>query len=151
MKKFELDFYDKCGSTTTRQEKIIIEANSLDEARDKAYNLPQAKRYDNLIVGEYIEGMACYGVEIEGLEYWKGQRDYQHKVDIRLFFNAKSESDVRRYVNKNFISYYSHAHTYTQGNKLYENVRKDGQDTLLKRIVQIYQIGQAESHLQTIE
>ena len=99
MKKYELNYYDKCGCTTTRQEKIIIEANSLEEARDKGYGLPQARRYDNLIVGEYIEGMACYGVEIEGLQYWKGKQG-THKVDIRLFFNAKSESDVRRYVNQ---------------------------------------------------
>ena len=150
MKKYELNYYDKCGCTTTRQEKIIIEANSLEEARDKGYGLPQARRYDNLMVGEYIEGMACYGVEIEGLQYWKGKQG-THKVDIRLFFNAKSESDVRRYVNQNFIGYYSHAYTYTQRDKLYEDVRKDGQDTLLKRIVDIYQIGQAQAHLQTIE
>ena len=151
MKKFELDFYDKCGNTTTRQERIIIEANSLDEARDKAYNLPQAKRYDNLIVGEYIEGMACYGVEIEGLEYWKGQRDYQHKQDIRLFFNAKSENDIRRYYVNNLMGKYSHAHTYRQKDELYDDLRKEGQDTMLGKIVDIYQIGQAQAHLQTIE
>lgn len=150
MKKYKLDFYDKCGCTTTREERIIVEANSLDEAREKGYSLPQAKRYDNLMVGEYIEGMACYGVEILGVEYWKGKQD-AHKVDIRLFFNAKSESDVRRYVNNNYIGKYSHAHTYNNGNALYESCRQEGQDCKLSRIVEIYQCGSMQEHLQTIE
>lgn len=150
MKKYKLDFYDKCGCTTTREERIIIEANSLDEAREKAYSLPQARRYDNLIVGEYIEGMALYGVEILGVEYWEGKQA-GYNVEIYLSFNAKSESDVRRYVNNNYIGKYSHSHTYYREGALYEDVRKDGQDTLLKRIVDIHQMGVPVKHLPTIE
>jgi hypothetical protein len=150
MKKYELDFYDKCGCTTTREEKIIIEANSLDEARDKAYNLPQARRYDNLMVREYIEGLASYGVEIIGVSYFKGKTDSRYKQDIRLFFNAKSENDIRRYYVNNLMGKYSHTFTYRQGNELYDDLRKEGQDTMLGKIVEIYQIGQARAHLQTI-
>lgn len=149
MKAYELNFYDKCGSTTTREERIIIEANSLDEAREKAYNMPQARKYDNLIVREYIDGMACYGVEVLGIEYWKGKQD-SHKIDIILFFNAKSESDVRRYVNNNYIGKYSHSHTYYNGKKLYEECNQDGQDCRLSRIIKIYQCGCISNNLQTI-
>lgn len=151
MKKYQLAYYDKIGNTTTRQEKIIIEANSLDEARDKGYDLPQRFNYDNLLVSEYIEGLASYGVEIIGVSYFKGKIDFQHKQDIRLFFNAKSENDIRRYYVNNLMGKYSHTFTYRQGNELYDDLRKEGQDTMLGKIVQIYQIGQEQTHLQTIE
>ena len=46
---------------------------------------------------------------------------------------------------------YSHAYTYRQNDELYDDLRKEGQDTMLGKIVDIYQIGQAKAHLQTIE
>lgn len=151
MKKYQLEYYDKIGNTTTRKEKIIIEANSLDDARDKGYDLPQSFKYDNLLVSEYIEGLASYGVEIIGVSYFKGKIDFQYKQDIRLFFNAKSENDIRRYYVNNLMGKYSHAYTYRQNDELYDDLRKEGQDTMLGKIVDIYQIGQAKAHLQTIE
>lgn len=150
MKKYELNYYDRCGCTTTRQEKIIIEANSLEEARDKGYDLPQARRYDNLMVGEYIEGMASYGVGILGIEYINGKQA-SHKVDIRLFFNAKSENELIRYIYKNYIGKYSHSYTYRYGNELYENCRNEGQDCKLSSIIETYQIGGPINHWPTIE
>lgn len=151
MKKYELNYYDRCGCTTTRQEKIIIEANSLEEARDKGYDLPQARRYDNLMVGEYIEGIACYGVQIRGVEYYNGKANYSHKAEICICLNAKNEEEIRRYFRRKMAYKFSHSYTYNDNGELYEECRKEGQDLRLAEIIKIYQIGRARENLQTIE
>jgi hypothetical protein len=150
MKKYELNFYDKCGNTTTREEKIIIEADSLDEAKEKAYKLPQVRKYDNLIVGEYIDGMACYGVQIRGVEYYNGKASYSHKAEVCIWLNAKSEEEIRRYFRKEMAHKFSHRYTYDDNGKLYDECKKEGQDLMLAEIIKIYQIGKAIERFKTI-
>ena len=150
MKKFELSFYDRVGCTITREKKIIVEAKDIDEARNMAYNSPLANKYDYLTVGEFIEGVAHYGFDIEGIIYFNG-KPTKDKLTCCIFLNAKSEDEIRRYFRNNMMYKFAHSYIYHNGkDELYDHCKEEGQDFELVRIERVWQVCKKLDNAKTI-
>lgn len=139
--KYKLDFYDKVEQTTTRRERVIVDANSVEQANDIAKDLPQYKKYDHLLISEYHDGVACYCIVVLGRCYINGKLDPHHKTEARLYFNCKNEQEAIRYYHKHYYGKYTHSYTFHSKDKLYDDMRTDGQDTKLDYIIDSYQFG----------
>ena len=102
-KEFEATFHD--GPNSDRKERVIIKAKDVDDAMEKAYRMPQAKRYSDVIVGERVSGLTAYMVVFHYNYVFQGKVDSKQGED-RLVFNAESEYQAKAAYNKKYLGKY---------------------------------------------
>lgn len=108
--KYRITFHD--GPLGNRQKTVDIYAESLDEARQQGYQMPEARNrlYDNMMIHQVPEGPSVIGIEFEfemkSPPFYENGKDY-------LFIRANSEAEALQYYNTHFLAqrYSSHAGT----------------------------------------
>ena len=103
LKEFDINFND--GPNSNRSERLIIKAHNSDEAMEKVYTMPQARKYDNVIVSEIIPGKTAYMVAFK-YDYVFGGKVDSNKSSEYIAFNANNASEARRAYNKKYLGKY---------------------------------------------
>jgi hypothetical protein len=96
--KYVATFHD--GHMVNRKERVIITADNIDDAVDKAYDLPQANHYKNVNVTYYQDGLGVYNVEYDLIDNNKHIDEYQPVI-------ALSPSQAKTYFNKKYRGKYT--------------------------------------------
>lgn len=114
--KFEAEFYtkDAAGIGTIASTKVIIEADNLDEAMDKAYKLPESRRYDNVMVSSYTsDRLQVYMINAQVKIYKNRFNSDKHSYlsypgdnEIYVSIKAPSENAARNYYCHNLWGNY---------------------------------------------
>lgn len=100
--KFDVSFYD--GPESDRCKRIVIEAANADEAMNKACNMPEARYYTDVTVGERPEGLRGFMIQFKYEHYWFGEFD---KIKgQQMIINAESEDEATAAYNKMFLGKY---------------------------------------------
>lgn len=103
MKKFELLFH--MGPNTSQSERVYVNAETIEEAEKMAYQMPQAKQYRNLMVGEFKEGESGYMVAFNYYRHSHGKKDY-HRFESRIPLKATSIEQAKRHFMKKYYGKY---------------------------------------------
>ena len=137
LKEFDVTFYD--GPNSDKSERLIIKAHSSDEAMDKAYDMPQAKRYDNVIVGERATGLTSYIVAFYANRVFNGKVE-NYVSEERLIFNAENESQAKAAYNKKYLGKY-YKWLYPSRENVLSEPPTDIQGGKYGRVFDVYQSG----------
>ena len=101
--KYNVLFHN--GPNTDGQYRTIIDAESTDDAMNKAYSLPQAKQYDNVTVSQRFSDTekSRYMVNFKILSYINGERQPRYDSSDYMGVNARSENEAKYYYMKYFF------------------------------------------------
>lgn len=97
--KYRITFHD--GPNGNRQKTVDIYAESLEDARKRAYQLPEARNrlYDNMMISQVPEGPSVIGIEFK---YEMHRPPFHQEGKDYLFIRANSEAEALQYYNDHF-------------------------------------------------
>ena len=99
MPNYRVVFYD--GPMGNREKNVDIYAESFDDARKQAYQMPEARNrmYSDVMISEIPKGPSVIGLEFEfemnNPPFYQKDRDY-------LFIRANNEAEALDYYNSHF-------------------------------------------------
>lgn len=129
-------FHD--GPLSNRKETVLIKANSSTEAQEKAYEMPQSKKYDNLIVSEFDDKVAGYMVNFVGETFINGERTPQYDVDEYLALKSTSESDAHDFYMRKYYGKYCNSNVFDK-TKIQDSAPDSYQYIKCGRVKEVYQ------------
>lgn len=141
LKEFDVVFSD--GPNSNGSERVIVKAHDTDEASKKAYNMPQAKRYDNVIVSERAKGNVAYIVAFNYNYVINGKVD-SRVGEGRIVFNADNENEAKRAYNKKYRGKYFDDVNPGKGNIL-DDIPTKNQGGKYGKVFDVYQLGSKPS------
>lgn len=137
LKEFDVIFSN--GPNSRDFERVIVKARDMDEVFKKANKMPQAKRYDNIIVNERTKGTVAYFVAFDYNIVFKGKVVDSLVGEGRIAFNADNENEAKRAYNKKYMGKYFNGIRPGKDNVL-NDIPTENQGGKYGKVFDVYQI-----------